>query len=466
MRRKPRLLLLADAFDNRGGGEVVVAHLANALRARWDVAVLTTTRGSDEVVRHEDLLELRIHSAYHPRLRPLVSLVNPLVTPKVGAIVRRFRPDVVHAWNVHGHLSYDALRLVRHAGVPIVLTYQDAQPFCYSKFRCWIDPPPHRRLPHGQFWPFWPFWPRGYPILTPPPAPLLPLSARPEPRGCADTDARPDYRADPRTCRSCRQHYWLFPPRNRLVRSYLRRFVSHGVSVSDALADALAANDVSADSVVHNGLPLDDSALVGADGARARARHGWAEEPLLTTGGRLHFFKGQRLAVEAFAAVAASHPTARLVVLGDRGWFRDSLAEQARDLGVAERVSFPGFLERPAYYDCLAASDAFLNLSMYLDPFPTVNLEAMALGAPVIGTCFGGTPEAVVDGETGFVVNPYDLEQVKARALALLRDAGCRRRMGQAGRQRVERDFPVERMAARYESIYHDLSASKTRVRA
>jgi glycosyltransferase involved in cell wall biosynthesis len=422
MSRRPRLLLLADAFDNRGGGEVVVAHLANALRDRWEVGVLTTTRGPDEVLDDDGLPVFRVHSSYHPRLRPLVSLMNPRVTPKVRAIVRRFRPDVVHAWNVHGHLSYDAVRVVRGAGVPVVLTFQDAQPFCYSKFKCWIDP--------------------GAPC-----------------------PARPSYRSDPRNCRSCRQHYWLFPPRNRLVRAYLNHYVDRPVSVSAALAEALDANGVRGAQVVHNGLPLDDPALVEASGDRARERHGWGPGPILVTGGRLHFFKGQRLAVGAFAELAKRYPQARLVILGDRGWFRDSLADQAKELGVADRVAFPGFLDRAAYHDCLAASDLFLNLSMYLDPFPTVNLEAMALGVPVIGTCYGGTPEAVLDRETGFIVNPYDLAGVAERAVQIVADGDLRDRLGAAGRRRVARQFDVTRMAGRYETIYHDLVAGPCRGR-
>ena len=406
-----KLLLLADAFDNRGGGEVVVAHLANALRGRWEVAVLTTTRGHSGVAREGDLTVYRVHSDYHPRLRPLVSLANPLVTPAVGEILRRLRPDVVHAWNVHGHLSYDALRLARRVGVPVVLTYQDAQAFCYSKFKCWVDPA----------------------------------------RACPD---RPDYRADPRTCRSCRQHYWLFPPRNRLVRAYLRRFVNRGVSVSRALADALEQNGIDVAEVVPNGLPLDEPALVEASAERARRRHGWGDAPLLVTGGRLHFFKGQGLAISAFARLAAARPEARLVVLGDRNEFRDGLAARAAVLGIAERVSFPGFLDRAAYYDVLAAADLFLNLSTYLDPFPTVNLEAMALGVPVVGTCFGGTPEAVDDGVTGRIVNPHDEEGVAKVALSLLDDPEWRACLGRSGRERVAGEFAVERMARRYEGIY------------
>ena len=198
-------------------------------------------------------------------------------------MLREVRPDVVHAWNVHSHLSYDALRLAHRAGARVVHTYQDAQPFCYSKYKCWLDPnaplPERSRLPR-----------------QPARLPKLPVST---------------------TGRSRPGRRWSGPGSSGTWIA--------GVSVSAELAEALRQNGITVHEVVPNGLPLDDPALVGADGARARARHGWGDEPILVTGGRLHFFKGQLLAVDAFARVAASHPTARLVILGDKGEFRDRL---------------------------------------------------------------------------------------------------------------------------------------------
>lgn len=402
---------MADAFDMRGGGEIVVHHLSTALRDRWDVSVLTTSRGPDAVQQAGGLTVHQLHSAYHPRLRPIASFMNPKIAGKVASVLREVKPDVVHAWNVHSHLSYDALRLARKAGAHVVHTYQDAQPFCYSKYKCWLDPN----------------------------APL---------------PAEPDYRASPRTCRSCRFHFWTFPPRAPLIRTWLSRYVNVGVSVSAELAEALRQNEIAVHEVVPNGLPLNDPAYVGADGARARERHGWGDEPILVTGGRLHFFKGQNQAVDAFQRVAAVHPTVRLVILGDQGWFRDTLEERVAGHGLTDRVSFPGFLDRAAYHDVLAASTAFLNLSTYLDPFPTVNLESMALGVPVIGTRLGGTPEAVVDGETGFLVNPFDVDDVAAKALRLIEDVALRQQLGTSGRRRVEACYTVEQMAARYEAVY------------
>jgi glycosyltransferase involved in cell wall biosynthesis len=92
-----------------------------------------------------------------------------------------------------------------------------------------------------------------------------------------------------------------------------------------------------------------------------------------------------------------------------------------------------------------------------------VNLEAMALEVPVIGRCYGGTPEAVVDRETGFIVNPYDVAGVAERAVQIVADGGLRAGLGAAGRRRVVREFDVTRMAERYEAIYHDLMGGRRR---
>jgi hypothetical protein len=105
-----RLLFMADAFDMSGGGEVVVDHLSRALGDRWDVSVLTTTRGPDAVQRSDRLTVHQLHSKYHPRLRPAMSFMNPLLGRKISGLLHQLRPDVIHAWNVHSHLSYDALR--------------------------------------------------------------------------------------------------------------------------------------------------------------------------------------------------------------------------------------------------------------------------------------------------------------------------------------------------------------------
>jgi L-malate glycosyltransferase len=72
----------------------------------------------------------------------------------------------------------------------------------------------------------------------------------------------------------------------------------------------------------------------------------------------------------------------------------------------------------------------------------------------VIGTRLGGTPEAILDQKTGFLVNPFDVDDVAAKALILIRDAELRQQLGMQGRLRVAAVYTVEQMAARYEAIY------------
>ena len=89
------------------------------------------------------------------------------------------------------------------------------------------------------------------------------------------------------------------------------------------------------------------------------------------------------------------------------------------------------------------AASAVLVPSIYPDPFPTVNLEAMALGRPVVGTRFGGTPEVVEEGRTGFIVDPRDAEATARALTSLLADPEAADRMGRAGRERIAREFSL-----------------------
>ena len=409
-----RVLILADHWGELGGGEVVAAQLASALGERFELGVLTTDRRRDVRERRAGLAIYRLRSSYPARLRPFATVANPLLLGGVGRVLSDFRPDVVHAWNVHQHLSYASLAVARRRGLPVVLTFQDALPFCYTKYHCYID--------------------RGAPCPV-----------------------RSNYRATPRTCRSCRGSYWMFPPRNLAIRGLLARAVSRRVAVSRALADALADNDLGAPAVIHNGLPLAELPPPPATVEAVRKRFGLGSE-VVVSGGRMGFFKGQHLLLAAFAEVARRRPAAQLVFAGrDDDWYVQGLKRRASELGLANRVLFSGFLPRAEFLALLAAGAVFANLSVYLDPFPTVNLEAGAAARPVLGTCFGGTPEVVLDQMTGLIVNPYDQAAVVAGLERLLADRSLRERLGGQAEQRIRTEFPLERMAEAYARLFGSL---------
>ena len=81
--------------------------------------------------------------------------------------------------------------------------------------------------------------------------------------------------------------------------------------------------------------------------------------------------------------------------------------------------------------------------SIYLDAVPMINIEAMAAGKPLVSTCYGGSPEFVEDGKTGYIVNPFDTEAYAERLAQLLTDPELAQQMGAAGHQRYLDQFTL-----------------------
>jgi len=103
----------------------------------------------------------------------------------------------------------------------------------------------------------------------------------------------------------------------------------------------------------------------------------------------------------------------------------------------------------------LAGSDV-LCLPSSVEGLPLVVLEAMAQGKPVVATAVGGTPELVVDGETGLLVPPGDAGALADALEEILRDPELARRFGDAGRRRVLRSFSLSAMTGRVLGLYGD----------
>jgi len=160
--------------------------------------------------------------------------------------------------------------------------------------------------------------------------------------------------------------------------------------------------------------------------------------------------KGVPYALRAFALVAERFPAAHLIIAGE-GPLRPALEAQARDLGLAERVRFLGWRTDTAAI--FAALDVFLMPSLW-EGFGLVLLEAMAQGVAVIGSAVSAIPEVVVDGETGLLFPPGDVDCLAAALGDLLADPERRARLGAAGRTRLEAHFSAERMVAATMAVY------------
>jgi glycosyltransferase involved in cell wall biosynthesis len=191
--------------------------------------------------------------------------------------------------------------------------------------------------------------------------------------------------------------------------------------------------------VVHNGIEAEPAEPVRL-----------SDDPTILEVARLADVKGQRSLVHALTDLNA---TAVLVGrdLEQDGAYERELRAEAERLGVVDRVVFAGYRDDvPAL---LAGCDVFC-LPSEMEGLPLVVLEAMAQGKPVVATAVGGTPELVVHGETGLLVQPGDVDALAAALAQLLADPEHARRMGEAGRERVQREFGAAAMAQRILELY------------
>jgi phosphatidyl-myo-inositol dimannoside synthase len=192
----------------------------------------------------------------------------------------------------------------------------------------------------------------------------------------------------------------------------------------------------------------------GVDGGEVRARHGLSGRPVVVCVSRLVPRKGQDMLIRALPTIRRRVPGAALLLVSG-GPYRKTLARLAREHDVENDVVFTGsvpWAELPAHY---AAGDVYAMpcrtraAGLDVEGLGIVYLEASATGLPVVGGDSGGAPDAVREGETGYVVGGRDVEALAARLTDLLTDVTKAKAMGAAGRAWVEREWRWETQAAR-----------------
>jgi glycosyltransferase involved in cell wall biosynthesis len=174
-----------------------------------------------------------------------------------------------------------------------------------------------------------------------------------------------------------------------------------------------------------------------------------------------HDVKDHPMFLRAAARVRAEVPEAAFVLAGE-GELTDALRALAAELGIERDTFFTGRCERVA--ELLSVSDVCV-LSSKAEGFSNSILEYMAAARPVVVTNVGGAREAVVEGETGYLVSSGDDRAMAARIVSLLREPERARAMGQRGRSRVEQKFSDRAQLENTRGLYDDLLKRARRAR-
>jgi glycosyltransferase involved in cell wall biosynthesis len=163
--------------------------------------------------------------------------------------------------------------------------------------------------------------------------------------------------------------------------------------------------------------------------------------------------KDQRTLLRAVRLVVDRQPEFRLDIVGD-GPDRTVLEDLCDELQLRSHINFLGF--RNDVHELLPQADLFV-LSSVTEGLPMTLLEAMAAGLPIVSTNVGGISELVNHNETGLLVPPQSPEALAGAILELMHDPQRAVNMGHSGRRRVEEEFDIRVVTAKYEELYRAL---------
>ena len=170
-----------------------------------------------------------------------------------------------------------------------------------------------------------------------------------------------------------------------------------------------------------------------------RKKYRLGKGPMLLSVGGVVWRKGHDVIISVLPDIVSSHKDLKYIIIG-KGGAEENLKKQVKRLGLEKNVIFwPTWVSDRELANFYNSSDLFVLMSRTegaaVEGFGIVYVEANALGKPVIGGKGGGTPDAVDDGKSGFLIDPSDVEEVKKKLILLIRDKKLRVKMGEYGKQ-------------------------------
>lgn len=408
-----RVLFVMNLFSPAytGGAEVINYHTCRGLRREGvDCSILVVNNRApapvDEAYGYGGIPVHRL-GFYSRKRRAWRDLFDGRVYRTVKAEVQRQQPHLVHIHNVSGATLAPYLAC-RAANLPVVNTLHD----------------------------FWLLCPNN-------------MLYRRDGSSC-------DALQDPRGCRHCfrRYDYWADVPHRRSLFARLTSNVRIFISPSNALTNShvLAGYDRRRFRLVRHGIDHQTASEPEHVGVREVIASRGQFRTLVFAGGGIEI-KGAKVLLEALPLILRHVDHVRLLVVG-RGETR--ILSQFRQYGASVRLL--GQMPYGEIRHLLAAADLVLVPSTCQESFSLVTLESLQVGTPVVGSDFGGIPELIDEGETGYLIPAGDAVALAERIiLHFARPAAVRRRMHRQCRQAVEEKLSFEKHIRGTLDVYQEV---------
>lgn len=400
-----KIIILQDDFppESFGGAGIVSFRLAQGLK-KFGNDIFVITRVKNKYQEGETIYEgvtiIKIYANFHERWRAYLSLYNPQTVYKIKLIIKKIKPDIVHAHNVHNYLSYHCLKIAKKNGARVFLTAHDTMLFHYGKL-------------------MEPFIPSNF-----------------------EYSENLNYRIT--VWQKIKKAKKRYNPFRDIIIHYYLKYVDKIFAVSNALKEALEENGIRNTEVIYNGIDHDNWEIDERLIQKFKSDFNLINKKIILFGGRLSGAKGGEKIILAMNEVIKEVPETIMLVLGEKNEYAHNMLAMAKNSGMDKKVIFTGWLAGNELKSAYHTSDVIAVPSIYLDPFPTINLEAMACKKTIVGTCFGGTPEIIQDSVTGFIVNPFDVDKFSEKIIFLLKNPLLAKAMGETGYQVIKNKFSLD----------------------
>lgn len=398
-----KILVLSDNFMPISNAERVAYLMTKEyVDLGHEVIVITSNdklrNGEVKQISFNNILIYQIGSSYNRYLRPYFSLYNPWVLRSIKIIMKGNQFDFAHIHNIHTHISYAVISLLDGLGVRQIMTAHDYMSIDYGKFTQGINPNDLAENPKVN--------------------PKLNLLKT--------------FLTNKRSA--------LNPFRNLIIKYFLSKL--RIITVSKAQEYILNSNGIKNTHTINNGIsefkePIDFEAVIKFKN-KYNIKH---DEKVLLWAGRLSKEKGADQVEEILLRLIQEDSKIKLILAGGNIFNN----QHFKDFIIS-----PGWLNENEMRVVFEVADLVLVPSIYPDPFPTVVLEAMQSGTPVIATCFGGANEAVLNRITGLVINPFNIDIFFQSVQEILNDEKLYSNMCIESKSRFYKFFTIRSCMEKY----------------
>ena len=236
---------------------------------------------------------------------------------------------------------------------------------------------------------------------------------------------------------------------DKLLAAFSQGIICNSDKASSSLVEKYSFNRKKV-FTVHNGIDINDFLK-----QRNYSSSKKSKRKVIGTVGSLCPQKNHRLFLDMAKIVLerSENKQIKFLIIG-RGPLRNELERYSKGLSIEANVVFTG--EREDILELLQSMDVFVMTSLY-EGLPNAIIEAMAAGVPVVATDVGGNSELVINRETGFLCRSNDAKALVEKVIGLISNENAAQQLGKKGREKIVKEFTVEKMVNQTENIYREL---------